>query len=206
MLNETDIYTKLITIYRSPVDASNAVKEYSKDLLQHAIAEYDKWRSKDPKHNNSLAYFKKILQTGYNSHRSKSKENEIKKVNDSENFKRAVAKSEILHETIFKNERIRCFLYDVIQKLSDNEQDAIRARARNHLCYSKSAEILDKKINDRVKKGEKIDFVIEDLYNDFDVLLKKCMLVEMRSQLLNGNFWKEANVKFASEISFLKGV
>lgn len=206
MYSDQQIYNKLSAIYKSPIDASKVVESYSNDLLQHALSEYEKWKANSQQPHHSINYFKKILETGFNGHQTKEKEKEIKKNDAAEQFQKQIKRSENMHEILFENKRVKDFLTSVIQKLSDPEKEIIKSRARNHLCYSKTSEKYDEEIREMVKSGEIFENVIEKFYNRFEILLKKSMLTEMRSQLLAGNFWKLAEVKNINELKFLREV
>jgi hypothetical protein len=98
------------------------------------------------------------------------------------------------------------FLVKIIKSFSENELNIIEARARNHLCYSKTAEMYDQEIRERIKKGENEKNVVEEFNKKFEILQKLSMLVEVRSQVLSGNYWKLAGITSYDMLNFLKEV
>jgi len=187
--NKEQIYEKLKVIFKSPIDADYMINEYSRDLLDHCIRQYDIWRERNQGKDHSVNYFKKILETSFNAHRSKKAEVATKREDDGKAFQNQIAKNEKMHLDIDQNIGIKSFLVQTLANMPANETYVVRHRARNHLCYSKNADLLDAELREKLKKGEKSDIVVEDINKKFDKLEEMCMLVEIRSQLISGHYW-----------------
>jgi hypothetical protein len=203
MLNKDKLFAKLLPVFKSPIDTKQIVDQYSKDLLNFAVIEYEKWKTRSGAKYHSPNYFKKILQTNINRHTSKGTENNIAKENAKIAQGEAMKKNETLHEIISQNTKAAVFLKHIWDKLSENEKEIVTSRAMQHICYVRAAADLDDQMKIETQNCSDLEEIVEKFNNNFEKLLQKCILVEVRSKVVNGFYWKEAGIQNKEQIKFL---